>query len=336
MRICIRVVIGLILSAVSQLDGHAQSATVQRVAMAGCHRQDQPAPAMYRYVQAKPDLMIWMGDNVYADTSDDISHIEKCYGLLAGQPAFSQLQENVPFAVIWDDHDFGMDNEGKGYALKKESKALFRKFWKLESEIPADRDGIYHARYFGEGDQRLQLILLDGRYNRDDEGDTSDTLGDRQWEWLAGELRKPARLRFIANGYQFLLDRESRFETWSKFPEAQQRLFALIRETKADGVIFLAGDQHYGEVSRWSKAIGYDAIEFMFCGINQEEPHVFNSHRVSPVAHAKNSYALIDIQWEASEGDVPHVDFRCFDADRDAVELTYRVNFSELRHAEGP
>ena len=334
MHRCTWFVIVFSLSAIYELPCAAQSATVQRVAMAGCHRQDQPAPAMYRYVQAKPDLMIWMGDNVYADTPDDISHIEKCYGLLAGQPAFAELREKVPFAVIWDDHDFGMDNEGKGYALKAESHALFRRFWKLEAEIPADRDGIYHARYFGEGDQRLQLILLDGRFNRDDEGDTSDTLGARQWEWLASELRKPARLRLVANGYQFLLDRESRFETWSKFPKAQQRLFTLIRETKAEGVIFLAGDQHYGEVSRLPKAIGYDAIEFMFCGINQEESHVFNSRRVSPVAHAKNSYALIDIQWDTSEGDVPHVDFRCFDADRDAIELTYRVNFSELRHAE--
>ncbi|MEM8677900.1 MAG: hypothetical protein AAGF97_00970 [Planctomycetota bacterium] len=50
------------------------------------------------------------------------------------------------------------------------------------------------------------------------------------------------------------------------------------------------------------------------------------------MAHAKNAYALIDIQWQPKEADVPHLVFRCFDADRDAPELTYRVNFSELRH----
>ena len=38
---------------------------------------------MFRYVDAKPDLVIWLGDNVYADTMDDITFIEKCYGLLA-------------------------------------------------------------------------------------------------------------------------------------------------------------------------------------------------------------------------------------------------------------
>ena len=319
------------LNAVSRTALCQDEQAVERIAMAGCHRQDQPAPSLYRYLQAEPDLVIWMGDNVYADTESDISHIEKCYGLLEGQPAFEALRQQVPFAVIWDDHDYGLNNLGKDYALKHESKTLFRKFWRMEERIPESRDGIYHARYFGEGSQRLQVLLLDGRFNRDDEGDESDTLGESQWKWLGEQLRKPARLRLIASGYQVLLDRDSVFETWSKFPAAQARLFKTIREARAEGIIFLAGDQHYGEVSRQAGKLGYDAIEFMFCGVNQEEPHVFNSSRVSPVAHAKNAYAIIDVQWEQTENDVPHLVFRCLDADRDSPELTYRVNFSELK-----
>ncbi len=304
---------------------------VHRIGLIGCHRQDWPAPAMFRYVTAAPDLIIWLGDNVYADTNDDITYIEKCYSLLGAHPAFQQLRKDVPFAPIWDDHDYGLDNVGRHYPLKEQSKQLFRKFWQLESKIAQDQDGIYHAQYFGEGDQRLQVLLLDTRFNRDDEGEVSDTLGENQWRWLEGELKKPARLRLIASGYQVLLDRSSRFETWSKFPKAQQRLFKTIRDANAEGVIFLAGDQHYGEASRMPGALGYDAIELMFAGINQEEPHVFNSYRVTPVAHAKNAYALIDIQWEATEADASHFVFRCFDADRDAPELTYRVNFDDLR-----
>ncbi len=271
--------------------------TVIRIGMIGCHRQDKPAPALSRYLQASPDILVWMGDNVYADTRDDITYIEKCYQRMASQTAFQKLKESIPFVVTWDDHDFGLNNEGKHYKLKDASRKLFRKFWSMEEFIPADRDGIYHSRYFGKGDKRLQLIMLDTRYNRDDEGEQSDTLGEPQWKWLEQELQKPAKLRLIASGYQILLDREQKFETWSKFPAAKSRLFELIQNTKASGVIFMAGDQHYGEVSRHKNAIGYDAVEFMFSGINQEEPHVFNSFRVSPVAHALNSYALIDIQW---------------------------------------
>ncbi len=304
---------------------------VHRIALCGCHRQDQPAPAFSRYLQARPDLMIWLGDNVYADSENDIHFIESCYQKLAEQTAFQQLRKEIPFAVIWDDHDYGLNNSGKNYPLKVQSKQLFRKFWQVESLIPEERSGIYHARYFGQGDERLQLILLDTRYNRDDEGETGDTLGEAQWAWLVSELRKPARLRFIASGFQVLLDRESKFETWSKFPQAQERLFRTIRDARAEGVVFLAGDQHYGEASRHPGVLGYDAVELMFSGINQEEPHVFNSYRVTPVAHAKNAYALVDIQWKATDVDPPHFVFRCFDADRDVAELTYRVNLSELQ-----
>ena len=304
--------------------------TVTRIGMIGCHRQDKPAPAFNRYLQASPDVIVWMGDNVYADSEDDITHIERCYQRLASQVTFQKLRESVPFVVTWDDHDYGLNNFGKDYPLKNESRQLFRKFWKMEEHIPEARAGIFHARYFNEGDNRLQFIMLDTRFNRDDEGDDSDTLGETQWKWLEAELKKPARLRLIASGYQVLLDREQKFETWSKFPAAKQRLFDLIKKCKAEGVIFLAGDQHYGEVSRHRGAVGYDGLEFMFSGINQEEPHVFNSYRVSPAAHALNSYALIDIQWEKNKIDVPHVTFRCFDADTNQQELSYRVNFSEL------
>ena len=305
--------------------------TVSRIGIAGCHRQDNPAPSLWRYVAAEPNLMLWVGDNVYADSPNDVAVIRREHAVLGALPAFQELRKNVPFAVTWDDHDYGLNNYGKTYAIKEASKQQFRRFWGVEDLIPADHDGVYHAHYYGTGDERLQVLMLDGRYNRDDEGDEGDTLGDRQWAWLEAELKKPARLRLLVNGYQFLLDRDSVFETWSKFPSAQRRLFDLIRSTEAEGVVFIAGDQHYGEVTRREGAIGYDAIELMFCGVNQEEPHVYNSGRVSPVAHAKNAYALIDIQWQKTETDEPHLVFRAYDADRGAVELTYRVNFSELK-----
>ncbi len=307
--------------------------TVTRIGLLGCHKQWLPAPALLNYVEARPDLALWVGDNVYADADTDPAHIQRCYEQLEAKPAFRQLREQVTFLATWDDHDYGLNNDGKNYKFKEESKELFRKFWRHEGRIPEDRPGVYHADIFGEGEQALQVIMLDGRFNRDDEGDNGDTLGEQQWQWLEAQLKKPARLRLIVSGYQVLLDRDSKFETWAKFPKARKRLFNLIKDTGAEGAVFIAGDQHYGEASRMRDALGYDAIELMFAGINQYEPHVFNSYRVSPVAHAEHAYALIDIQWRQTAGDdadEPHLLFRCFDARTDEVELTYRVNFDEL------
>ena len=313
-----------------------QQRVVTRIGIVGCHQQSRPAPALSRYVEAKPDLVLWVGDNVYADTKDDINFIKSCYAVLEGKPAFQELRKQSIFMAGWDDHDYGLNNTGKNYPLKQESKALFRRFWKNASWIPEDRDGVYHSRTFGARDQALQVIVLDPRFNRDDEGEDSDTLGENQWKWLEAELRESAALRLVVSGYQVLLDRESKFETWAKFPRARQRLFDLIKKTEAENVIFITGDQHYGEVLRVDDSLGYDAVEFMFSGINQEEPHVYATHRVSPVAHARDSYALIDVQWKSDSvrgdnADPAHVTFRCFDAWKQEAELTYRVNLSELK-----
>ena len=106
----------------------------------------------------------------------------------------------------WDDHDYGANNEGKNYPLKEQAKAFFREFWQNGDYIPEDRDGTYHTRVFGPAGRRTQVIILDPRYNRDDEGPESDTLGENQWQWLEAELKKPADLRFVISGFQVLMD----------------------------------------------------------------------------------------------------------------------------------
>lgn len=312
---------------------------LQRIAQIGCHQQNEPAPALFRYLEAKPDLTIWVGDNVYADTKDDIEFIKGCYQVLANKPEFQQLRKQTITMAGWDDHDYGLNNQGKNYLLKKESQAVFREFWQSENYIPAEQEGIYHSRIFGNGERATQVIVLDGRYHRDDEGPESDTLGEEQWRWLAGELEKPATLRFIVSGYQVLMDPNTPWESWTKFPKARQRLFDLIKSTKAKGVIFLTGDQHSGEVLREPDALGYDAVEFMFAGINQEELHCKATYRVTPAAHAKHAHALIDIHWDDDfqdpekneSADQPHLIFTVFDSLKNAPELTYRINFSELQ-----
>ncbi|GAB4423751.1 MAG: hypothetical protein OHK0039_40500 [Bacteroidia bacterium] len=172
--------------------------------------------------------------------------------------------------------------------------------------------------------------MLDVRYNRDQPGTGGNVLGETQWRWLEAELRKPATLRLIVSGFQILLDAESGSETWALFPEARQRLFDLVRRTGAQGAVFITGDQHYAEVCRLPGALDYDAVELQFAGINQTEKPEYNSYRVSSVGVSLHSYGLIDIQWEASPYDMPHLLYRAFDAGNGQVELTYRINFPEI------
>lgn len=308
----------------------AQEGKLDRVAILACHRQNEPAPALERYLASKPDLCLWIGDNIYADTRTNPNFIDSCYQVLAAKPAFQQLKQQIPYLATWDDHDYGLNDAGKEYAHKAASKDLFRRFWNLEQVIPANQEGIYYARTFAIGQQKLQVIMLDVRYNRDAPDTDGDVLGAAQWQWLEQQLRAPADLRLVVSGFQILLNKEAGSETWDFFPSARARLFQLIRRTLAEGVVFLTGDQHYAEVCREEGALDYPAIELQFAGINQTEAPEKNRYRVSPVGLAKHSYALLDIQWEENDTDEPHLLFRVFDASNDQVELTYRVNFREI------
>lgn len=308
----------------------ALATDIDRIAVLGCLKQNQPTPALAKCLASKPDLCLWIGDNVYADTETSPEFIEECYATLAAKPEFQNLRAAVPWVATWDDHDFGLNDAGGGYRFKRDSRNLFREFWRLTEEIPADRDGVYYAKTFATHGKTLQIVLLDPRFNRDDPGPNADTLGDRQWEWLSEVLQEPADLRLVVSGYQVLLDAGTGSETWAEFPAARRRLFDLIRTTAAEHVVFLTGDQHYGEVCRLPDALGYDAVELQFSGVNQIEAPEFNSARVSPVSRSRHSFALLDIQWHRTAHDMPHLLFHVVDAESSRDEVTYRVNFAEL------
>ncbi len=313
----------------AEIKGKGPSRT--RIGILGCLRQFEPSPALHRYLEASPDICLWVGDNIYADTDDDPEVLRRCYAALEARPVFKALRNQSTFVATWDDHDYGNNDEGRDYPLKDFSRGLFRSFWQMEEFIPEDRDGIYHVRRFPGGEHGLQIILLDPRYNRDDEGPEADTLGHNQWQWLEEQLLQPASLRLIVSGYQILLGADVTSETWDKFPKARQRLFDLIRATAAENVIFITGDQHYAEVLKLDRALDIDAWEFQFSGINQIEKSHYNPLRQTPVIRSKHSYCLLDIHWEDTETDVPHLMFQVFDALDNRCEIQFRLNFSDLK-----
>lgn len=305
-----------------------------RISVLGCLRQNRPAPALSRYVEHRADLSLWVGDNIYADSKDDPSIIQRCYDELGANPDFRRLRQGPPTMATWDDHDYGDNNEDKHYRLKNEAREMFVRFWGLERDIPSSRSGIWWSRVIEHSGRRLQVIMLDNRWHRDPPGPDADMLGEEQWAWLGERLSEPADLRLVVSGSQVLLPKESGSETWDQYPKARERLFSLIRDRKAERVLFVTGDQHYAEVCRSRDVIGYDAVEFQFAGINQTEKPEFNPFRVSPCAMALHSDAMIDIRWQSDEFDPAHVLFRVFDSISGQVEIAYRVNLAELERGE--
>ncbi len=294
------------------------------IAFGSCARQDQPQPVWDRIIAEQPDLFLFIGDNIYGDT-EDMAVMREKYTQLAEKPGYQRLQQVCPVLATWDDHDYGVNDGGVEYPAKVASQQEFLRFFREPEDSPRRREGIYDARLFGPEGKRVQVILLDTRYFRSplqpwpegerktrgpyrpsDDPDAT-VLGAAQWEWLETQLRQTAQLRIIASSIQ-VIPEEHGWEGWANFPRERERLFALIRDIGANGVVFISGDRHHGEISRLAadeaRGIGYPLYDITSSGLNQsstgevDEP---NRHRVSPAAARGTNYGILAVDWSQDD-----------------------------------
>ena len=225
----------------------------------------------------------------------------------------------MPILATWDDHDLGVDDGGSDYPKKVESQKVFLDFFGDPEDSPRrKRPGVYDARVFGPEGKRVQVIMLDTRYFRSSplkkktpvtrgEGPyepnpdpTTTMLGEDQWRWLEEQLRTPAEVRLIASSIQVVAE-DHGWEKWMNLPHERERLYRLIRETGAEGVVFLSGDRHLAELSMMDGGAGYPFYDVTSSGLNQAakswRPQEVNRHRVATMNWGDN-FGLITIDWD--------------------------------------
>lgn len=323
---------------------------ITTIAFASCAKPNQPEAIWQSVLATKPDLFLFIGDNVYVDVPrkpKGIKDFERTYGQLAKEPGWKKLRASVPVLATWDDHDYGLNDAGKEFPLKKIAQQQFADFFGLPEDSPVrQREGIYDAHVFGPKGKRVQVILLDTRYFRDPlkrnpkgrvngrgpyvaNGEGKPTLlGEVQWAWLEEQLKQPADLRIIASSIQ-VVSIEHGWETWGNFPHERERLFKLVGKTKAKGVVFISGDRHLTEVSCDEGADWpYPMWDFTSSGMNEggdrrvNEP---NAHRVSDVRRVAN-FGLFTIDWQDEK---PTLDYQTRGKTGDVI-LQQAVPLSEL------
>jgi alkaline phosphatase D len=183
--------------------------------------------------------------------------------------------------------------------------------------------GIHDSRVFGPEGRRVQVILLDvrffrspptpdtrsdaekqalniaGRYSASDDPDAT-VLGAVQWAWLEEQLGRPAEVRLLVSGYPIVPTELGR-DAWGNFPLERQRLFDLIAETGASGVMFLSGDVHFSEISQSDEG-PYPMLDFTSSPLaapSVGNELLTNTRRISET-YAENNFGLVEIDWDAS------------------------------------
>ncbi len=327
-----RLALAAALAAAAALPLAAQTCgpALRRILFGSCLIPTRPHPTLDVAVRERPDLFIFMGDNVYADTSDP-AVLEHRYAELRDDPAFQRLEAACPVLATWDDHDYGANDAGGDFPAKVMSREHFLDFWRVPADSPRrGHGGVYDSASFGPPGRRVQVILLDTRYFRSplrvgripglahgpfvaEDNPSATILGEEQWRWLEERLREPARVRLVVSSIQVLAAQHG-WEAWANFPLEQQRLLEIVRRTQASGVIFLSGDRHFAEISRLDAEGLYPLYDVTSSGLNRkfpvDEPDA-NRSRVGG-AYIGHNVGALDIDWDRGD---PLLTVRILDAE---------------------
>lgn len=228
-------------------------------------RRHPSQPAWSRLLDEAPDLLLQLGDNIYANSTRPPA-IRGWYTAQRRVPQYARLLLSTPVLATWDDHDFGANDSDGTLPGKERSLAVFRELWPNPSAGRSDAPGVFFRAAFGDVD----IFMLDGRYHRspnsapDDEWKTM--LGATQFDWLERELRASrAIFKLVCSGSVIGTGVK---DCWSLYTRDRERLLGITREVP--GIVFLSGDIHSSLVARYSPGplkAGYPIYEAICSGV---------------------------------------------------------------------
>ncbi|MGB3712148.1 MAG: alkaline phosphatase D family protein [Erythrobacter sp.] len=299
-----------------------------RFAVGSCNHQSAEQHMWDQIASQDPQAFLMIGDNVYGDNAWDadagLESLRVAYDEQAYHPEFRTFRARFPMMATWDDHDYGLNDAGGAFPMRRWAETIFETFWN-SSEAVRSRPGIYDSTIVGPEGQRVQFILLDTRFFRSDmkrmewtrnrpqpylgsylpnDDPAATVLGPDQWDWLEAELAKPADMRVVVSSIQLLTEAHN-FESWANFPLERARLLDMLAARADSGLLILTGDRHAGGIYRidhggeamWELTSSSLNLAWPTPDASEREP---DAKRVSPFISDEN-YGVVDIDWPARE-----------------------------------
>lgn len=236
---------------------------VAKIHIASCAHVERRAtqPAWRAIADENPDMTLLLGDNIY---SEGWSHsvLRKQYLAQRNVPDYKHFRDTCFHMATWDDHDFGPNNALGGTAAaqqngetgisrRDEARNLFLEF--MANKVPDPSalttvpDEIYCSYMLGT----VFIIMLDGRYYREDVADGPDAefLGPQQeaWLWDQFEIAKSkqvtATLVCCGSTISSSKTKSENLSLYSTFYEKFRTRFI-----QCPNPIYLAGDIHQNRI----------------------------------------------------------------------------------------
>lgn len=248
-----------------------------------------------------PDMMLWLGDNVYLREADWYSRtgIFDRYTHTRSVPELQPLLGSVHHYAIWDDHDFGPNNSDRSFREKATTLEAFRLFWGNPTFGINGKPGTTTMFQWADA----EFFLLDNRYYRSPNNRITGEktmIGEEQFQWLIDALSSSyAPFKFIAIGGQ-VLNPVARYENYANnYAGERKRLIEAITQEHIPGVIFLTGDRHHTELSRLERRGTYPLYELtvspLTAGVNTRSKDEPNYLRVDGTYVNVHNFAILEI-----------------------------------------
>ncbi len=223
--------------------------------------------------QKHPDMMLWLGDNVYTREGDYTrTGFFHRYTHTRSLPELQPLLASVHHYAIWDDHDYGPNDSDGSFVLKDVALETFKLFWGNPSYGINGKPGITTRFSFND----MDFFALDNRYYRAANHRTTGErtmLGEEQLQWLISSLKESkAPFKFVLLGGQ-VLNLTPKYETYEHyFPEERRRLLELIDKEQIKGVVFLTGDRHHTELCTYRTPSGIEVYDLTVSPLTSGTP----------------------------------------------------------------
>jgi len=244
----------------------------------------------------QPDALFLQGDNVYIDYPERPEIQQYCYYRRQSEPYFRNLVSHTPTFAIWDDHDFG-DNDDYGTpdpdfpAWKPKVLKVFKNQWVDpcyggRQNIP----GVFFSHSIGDVD----FFFLDGRYYRQpsEVGAKHERplsmLGKAQKQWLKDQLlQSKATFKVIISPVPWAFDAKpamsGRIDTWGGYREERTEIFDFLADNEIEGVFLLSSDRHRSDIWKIDRPNSYPLYEF-------ESSRLTNTHYHKVMPESLYSY----------------------------------------------
>ncbi|HRF59811.1 MAG TPA: alkaline phosphatase D family protein [Fimbriimonadaceae bacterium] len=208
-------------------------------------------PEIMTSIAAKrPDLMLWLGDNIYYREPDWLTEAAMRYRWRTDRrlPELQPLLATANHYAIWDDHDFGPNDSDRSFRLRGAALKVFEDYWPSVVRGTPETAGCFFRFEWGD----VEFFMLDDRYwrtpNRYPDGPDKVMFGKAQLQWLKDSLvDSDATFKIVCNGNQ-MTNPMMFFEAFGRFPGEQKELFDFIAQAGISGVLFLTGDRHATEL----------------------------------------------------------------------------------------